>query len=85
MGVETGHAWHQLILERSTMQTGYDIEVAGGDATPSETAVQGPGPVINDAIGRALQTHYRVLTEEPLPSRFLVLLAELEAKEARLD
>jgi hypothetical protein len=40
---------------------------------------------MNDAIGRALQSHYRELTEEPLPYRFLVLLAELEAKEARRD
>jgi hypothetical protein len=37
-------------------------------------------PVV-DAIGQALQTFYRALVEEPLPSRLLVLLAELEAKE----
>lgn len=39
--------------------------------------------MVNDAIGTALNSHYRELTEAPLPYRFLVLLAELEAKDAR--
>lgn len=39
--------------------------------------------VINDAIGQALRAHYRTLAEAPLPDRFLILLAELEAKDAR--
>jgi hypothetical protein len=42
-----------------------------------------PDAQVNDAIGMALNSHYRELTEAPLPYRFLVLLAELEAKDAR--
>jgi Anti-sigma factor NepR len=34
-------------------------------------------------LGRALQSHYDDLVKEPIPDRFLVLLAQLEAKEAR--
>lgn len=40
-------------------------------------------PRIQGAIGRALQSHYEDLVREPIPDRFLVLLAELEAKERR--
>ena len=34
-------------------------------------------------LGRALQSHYDDLVSAPVPDRFLVLLAQLEAKEAR--
>ena len=50
------------------------------DEAPSEVS-----PVVVDAIGRALKAHYRAIAEIPLPDRFLVLLAELEAKEGRDD
>jgi hypothetical protein len=33
-------------------------------------------------IGQALRRHYAALLAEPVPDRFLVLLAELESKEA---
>lgn len=33
------------------------------------------------AIGQALQAHYDNLVAAPMPDRFLVLLAELEARE----
>ncbi len=32
-------------------------------------------------LGRALQSHYDDLINAPIPDRFLVLLAQLEAKE----
>jgi hypothetical protein len=35
------------------------------------------------AIGDALRAHYNAIAMEPLPARFLVMLAELEAKERR--
>lgn len=38
-------------------------------------------PGIQDALGRALKAHYDDLVNAPIPDRFLVLLAELEAKE----
>ncbi len=40
-------------------------------------------PILVDAISKALQSHYRAIAEMPLPDRFLVLLAELEARERR--
>ena len=33
-------------------------------------------------LGRALQSHYDDLVKAPVPDRFLMLLAQLEAKEA---
>ena len=53
----------------------------GGDAK-SEAESAPALDAINDAIGLALKAHYRSLTEAPLPDRFLVLLAELEAIDA---
>lgn len=38
-------------------------------------------PKIQLALGRALKAHYDDLITAPIPDRFLVLLAELEAKE----
>jgi Anti-sigma factor NepR len=42
-------------------------------------------PVVVEAIGKALKAHFRAIADVPLPDRFLVLLAELEAKEGRYD
>ena len=36
---------------------------------------------IQDAIGRSLKAHYDDLVSAPIPDKFLMLLAELEAKE----
>jgi hypothetical protein len=48
---------------------------------------RGPGPevspIVVEAISKALQSHFRAIAELPLPDRFLVLLAELEARERR--
>jgi Anti-sigma factor NepR len=38
-------------------------------------------PLVADAVGRALQAHFRAIADLPLPDRFIVLLAELEASE----
>jgi hypothetical protein len=38
---------------------------------------------IQEAIGRSLRAHYDDLVNAPVPDRFLVLLAELEAMEQR--
>ncbi|MDP2803400.1 MAG: NepR family anti-sigma factor [Phreatobacter sp.] len=40
-------------------------------------------PRIQEAIGKSLKAHYDDLIQAPVPDRFLVLLAELEAKERR--
>jgi hypothetical protein len=42
-----------------------------------------PDLVCGSAIGRTLRTHYRALTEEPPPERFLSLLSTLQARDAR--
>ena len=38
-------------------------------------------PLVIDAVGRALQTHFQAIAEMPLPDNLMVLLAELEARE----
>ena len=38
-------------------------------------------PLVVDAVGQALQAHFRAIADMPLPDRLLVLLAELEASE----
>jgi hypothetical protein len=53
---------------------------AGAKKKPSSAPLD---PAINATIGRRLEAHYRALAEEPLPDRFIVLLAELEAKERK--
>lgn len=40
---------------------------------------------LQGALGRALKAHYDDIISAPIPDRFLVLLAELEAKETRDD
>jgi Anti-sigma factor NepR len=38
-------------------------------------------PKIQELIGRSLKAHYDDLVRAPVPDKFLVLLAELEARE----
>ena len=40
-------------------------------------------PKVQEALGRSLKAHYDDLIKAPIPDKFLVLLAELEAKEQR--
>ncbi len=40
-------------------------------------------PKIQDAIGRSLIAHYNDIVSSPIPDKFLLLLAELEAKEEK--
>jgi hypothetical protein len=70
--------------------TGAEKEPTGGISPPAEdwTPLQdeddnGPevSPLVVDAVGRALQSHFQAIADMPLPDRFLVLLAELEARE----
>jgi len=42
-------------------------------------------PLVVDAVGKALHAHFQAIANMPLPDRFLVLLAELEARERRQD
>ena len=42
-------------------------------------------PRIQDILGRSLKAHYDDIVAAPMPDRFLVLLAQLEAKEKALS
>lgn len=55
----------------------------GGDPGGRRRRVRTPAQEsMHQALGRALKAHYEDLASAPLPDRLLVLLAELEAKEA---
>lgn len=42
-------------------------------------------PRVQESIGRSLKAHYDDLVNAPIPDRFLVLLAQLEDTERRLQ
>ncbi len=52
----------------------------GGDETEFEAVMD---PKVQESIGRSLKAHYDDLINAPVPDKFLVLLAQLEAKETR--
>jgi hypothetical protein len=59
-----------------------DEQGVGSDEHPGDGAVAVDQRALK-AIGDALRAHYNAIAMEPLPARFLVMLAELEAKERR--
>jgi hypothetical protein len=67
------------------------VATGDGDFRPRPTSAISPGnslrkdQMVSDAIGKALQAHYRALTDAPLPDRFRVLLAQLESKDPHDD
>ena len=54
---------------------------AGGPDSGETEAVLDPR--VQESIGRSLKAHYDDLINAPIPDRFLVLLAQLEATEQR--
>ena len=40
-------------------------------------------PKVQESIGRSLKAHYDDIVNAPVPDKFLVLLAQLEAQESR--
>jgi Anti-sigma factor NepR len=58
--------------------TDHSLEVS---SSQEENAIE-LDPRIQYALGRALKTYYTDLVTAPIPDRFLVLLAQLDAKEA---
>lgn len=58
-------------------------ELADEDRGDKDGKAAEVSPIVVDAISKALQSHYQAIAEMPLPDRFLVLLAELEARERR--
>ena len=51
------------------------------DELPPEELGEEVSPLIVEAVGNALQSHFQAIADMPLPDRLLVLLAELEARE----
>ena len=62
------------------MITEHKPETAGAVCGPPLTA--GLEPELQDHIGRQLRAVYEEVLNEPVPDRFLQLLAELERKQA---
>lgn len=58
-----------------------DPPQAGGVEPEYETLLD---PKVQESIGRSLKAHYDDLVNAPVPDKFLVLLAQLEATERGL-
>ena len=63
----------------------HDAKNYGDGDLHDEDLEKGPevSPIVVEAIGKALRSHYRAIAELPLPDQLVVLLAELEARERR--
>jgi hypothetical protein len=64
-----------------TLQGGNGDAPPGGAPAPGEIAAAPLSGFVRDAIGRSLQAHFDDIVNAPVPDKFLILLAELEAKE----
>jgi Anti-sigma factor NepR len=71
-----------MTVDPEDRRASLDEQGAGGKEQPGEGEVAIDERALK-AIGDALQAHYNAIAMEPLPARFLVMLAELEAKERR--
>jgi len=65
-------------------------DLAGLRSPPAQGDEDGDGgaelsPLVVEAVGKALQSHFQAIADMPLPDRLLVLLAELEARERSND
>lgn len=61
---------------------GVETELTGttGDGEETELFLD---PKVQESIGRSLKAHYDDIVNAPVPDKFLVLLAQLEAQENR--
>ncbi|POR50305.1 hypothetical protein CYD53_10912 [Bosea psychrotolerans] len=55
-------------------------EPGGSDNDEAELILD---PRVQESIGRSLKAHYDDIVNAPVPDKFLVLLAQLEAQEIR--
>jgi len=53
------------------------------EAGESEVADVHLSDAVQETIGRSLKAHYDDIAKEPIPDKFLVLLAQLEAQELK--
>ncbi|MBL8587356.1 MAG: hypothetical protein JNK46_02405 [Methylobacteriaceae bacterium] len=63
--------------------SGQADSAAKGPAAPAEEAEAPIDPRLDQLIGANLKAHYDDILSAPLPDRFVVLLAELAAKESQ--
>ncbi|MGL4441883.1 MAG: NepR family anti-sigma factor, partial [Bosea sp. (in: a-proteobacteria)] len=64
---------------------GKTVNMSGSSAlweTEDNPIARWPGVETGDLIAKALQDHFDDVAAAPVPDKFLVLLAELEAREA---
>ncbi len=59
----------------------FSMTEPGGDMEHEPEMVLDPR--VQESIGRSLKAHYDDLINAPIPDKFLVLLAQLEAQERR--
>ncbi len=59
-----------------------DAGTAMDDSDGSESELM-LDPKVQESIGRSLKAHYDDIVNSPVPDKFLVLLAQLEATEHR--
>jgi len=61
--------------------TSTGVPVAASQGDEDEGAILDPR--VQESIGRSLKAHYDDIVNSPVPDKFLVLLAQLEAQEAK--
>ncbi|MFA6964151.1 MULTISPECIES: NepR family anti-sigma factor [Bosea] len=59
-----------------------DADTAMDDSDGGESELM-LDPKVQESIGRSLKAHYDDIVNAPVPDKFLVLLAQLEATEHR--
>ncbi|TCR68715.1 NepR family anti-sigma factor [Bosea sp. BK604] len=60
-----------------------DLEMTEPDRGDDQELEPILDPKVQESIGRSLKAHYDDLVNAPIPDKFLVLLAQLEAQEQR--
>lgn len=60
--------------------SGIELQMVGRNDDEADMTVS-LNPKVQESIGRSLKAHYDDLISAPIPDKFLVLLAQLEAKE----
>jgi hypothetical protein len=76
-----------LMVERDSLEA--QMRSAGSGESPGRKADEDDFPevhlseAVQETIGRSLKAYYDDIAKEPIPDRFLVLLAQLEAQELK--
>jgi hypothetical protein len=63
--------------------TNMDSAMSDSGASDNDDLDMVLDPKVQESIGRSLKAHYDDIVSAPVPDKFLVLLAQLEATEQR--